>query len=412
MTADATQPPTPPGPAQAGAAWPLGVLALLVMIPVTMPVTVLRGLVQERFEVGEFATSTFMSINMVGAVLAAPLIGALCDRFGRRKPVLVAALLLDSLLLTGLTLQLSFPLFLLCRLLEGVTHIAALSALLTLASDMGQGRGRGRTMGIVGAGITLGVALGAPAGGILGRDNPFLPIWIGGAILLLASGWAQLLTHDIPGTLRSASLQRLVQTLRQNRAVALPYLFALVDRFTVGFFTTTFPLYMRRIHEAPPDRIGLLLAGFLIPFSLLSYPFGRLAERWSLRGMVLLGSGVYGVLVFSLTEWSGDSLVLLMPLLGIASAVMFVPSLLMVTDYTPGSIRSTALGGFNAAGSLGFIIGPLVGGWVSESIAATDGWEAGYTAAFRVAGVAEILCVLVSLPLFWHLRKTRSRGVG
>ena len=47
----------------------LGVLAVMILVPVTLPVTVLRGLIQERFGVGEFLASLFMSINMVGAVV-------------------------------------------------------------------------------------------------------------------------------------------------------------------------------------------------------------------------------------------------------------------------------------------------------------------------------------------------------
>ena len=60
-------------------------LALFVMAPVTIPVPVLRELVQERFAVSELATSLFMSINMLGALLTAPVAGALADRLGRRR---------------------------------------------------------------------------------------------------------------------------------------------------------------------------------------------------------------------------------------------------------------------------------------------------------------------------------------
>ena len=74
----------------------LGLLALLILLPVTLPVPVLRELVQERFAVSELLTSLFMSINMVGAVLSAPLAGALADRFGRRPPLIAAALAFDA----------------------------------------------------------------------------------------------------------------------------------------------------------------------------------------------------------------------------------------------------------------------------------------------------------------------------
>ncbi len=63
----------------------MGLLALSIMAPVTLPVPILRGLVGERFEVSELLTSLFMSVNMIGAAIAAPLAGALADRIGRRR---------------------------------------------------------------------------------------------------------------------------------------------------------------------------------------------------------------------------------------------------------------------------------------------------------------------------------------
>ena len=145
----------------------LALLGLLILIPVTLPVTVLRGLVLERFGVSEFLTSLFMSVNMVGAILGAPLAGAVSDRLGRRKPLMVGALVLDAVLLWSLTLPVPFPLFMGLRFVEGMAHIFALSLLLALASDLATLR-RGRVLGATGAGISLGVAVGAPLGGILG----------------------------------------------------------------------------------------------------------------------------------------------------------------------------------------------------------------------------------------------------
>ena len=111
----------------------LGLMALLMLLPVTLPVPVLRELVAERFGVSELLTSLFMSINMVGAVLAAPLAGALADRFGRRPLLIAAALALDALCFLGLTRDVPFALFLGIRFVEGAAHIFALSLLLGLA---------------------------------------------------------------------------------------------------------------------------------------------------------------------------------------------------------------------------------------------------------------------------------------
>ena len=157
----------------------LGLLAVLILVPVTLPVTVLRALISERFDVSELLTSLFMSINMVGAFVAAPIAGALADRLGRRVEIIVGALLCDGVLLYALTLDVPFALFMSLRFLEGGAHIVALSLLLAIASNARAPERRGRVMGLTGGGIMLGVALGAPLGGVLGREDPLAPPLLG-----------------------------------------------------------------------------------------------------------------------------------------------------------------------------------------------------------------------------------------
>ena len=50
----------------------LGLLAISIMAPVTLPVPILRELVGVRFEVSELLTSLFMSVNMIGASRSPP----------------------------------------------------------------------------------------------------------------------------------------------------------------------------------------------------------------------------------------------------------------------------------------------------------------------------------------------------
>jgi len=377
----------------------LGILAMLIVMPVTLPVTVLRELVQERFAVSELATSLFMSINMVGAVLSAPLAGALADRFGRRAGLVAAALVCDGALLWSLTLPLPFPVFMGLRFLEGAAHIAALSLLLGIAAGARGPEQRGRVMGLTGGGITLGVALGAPLGGLLGGEDPLVPLRAGAALVVVGAVVSLLFLEETGRREARPGWRAIASGVRAHKALVAPLAFSFADRFTVGFYTTTFSLYLTRIHDMTPSQIGALIAMFMLPFALFSYPFGRLAERRSRVALVCGGSVLYGVGTASLCFWPAELLPGLMLALGVASAVMFVPSLVLATDIAPAEVRTTALGAFNAAGSLGFILGPATGGLVSQLVADRTGdWATGYTAAFAVAGVSELLCVAVALP--------------
>jgi MFS family permease len=381
----------------------LGLLAMLMLAPVTLPVPVLRGFVQERFGVSETLTSLFMAINMIGAVLTAPLAGALADRWGRRAPLIVAALAADALLLWALTWPLPFPAFLGVRFLEGSAHIVALSLLLGLASQSRPPAQRGRVMGVVGGGLTFGVALGAMLGGLLGDGDPLAPIRLGAGILLLAAGGAAALLRETGASNPTTRFRDIAAAVARHRLLLAPLAFAFTDRFTVGFYTTTFSLYLSRIHQLPAWRIGVLIFCFMALFALCSYPFGRLAERTSRTLLICSGSLVYGVGTALVPWWPLDSLIGLMALLGVASAVMFVPSLVITTDAAPEAVRTTALGAFNAAGSLGFIVGPITGGLVSQAVAAGSGWLDGYRTAFAVAGASEIACVALALPFLLRL---------
>lgn len=384
----------------------LALLAIWIMAPVTLPVPVLRELVQERFDVSEFLTSLFMSINMVGALFAAPIAGSMADALGRRRAMLVGGLVLDCLLFLALTLPVSFPVFLALRFLEGCAHIVALSMLLSMASHALPDAYRGRAMGLVGGAMMLGVALGAPLGGVVAQGGSTAPLLAGSALLAGAALLAAVGTQNVEAEDSRAGLGEILAALRSRPAIILPLVFAFADRFTVGFFTTTFSLYLRRIHDVPAIQIGLLIATFMLPFALLSYPFGRLADRRSVVLLLCIGSATYGVGT-ALVGFTGPPMLWgLMFGIGVTAAVMFVPSMMLTVQLAPDSIRATALGAFNAAGSLGFIVGPLAGGAISELVAADGSWLEGYRAAFLTAGASEALCVALALPFLLRLRRS------
>jgi MFS family permease len=82
--------------------------------------------------------------------------------------------------------------------------------------------------------------------------------------------------------------------------------------------------------------------------------------------------------------------------------------MLMTAETTPERIRATSLGAFNAAGSLGFIAGPLVGSGISAAVATDHGSLAGYQAAFGVAGTSVIALAAAAFGPLWRFeRRTR-----
>ena len=385
---------------------PISVATFLIMLPVTMLVPVLKQVVADRFAVSTFWTHSFMSINMVGAIVAAPLGGILADRLGKRKRILVAAFLCDGFLLWALGTAKSFPFFMALRLCEGMSHILALTALMAIASDWAPSGGRGRMMGVVGASMMFGTTVGSPLGGAVGRAAPLLVFPIGALIALAAGLLVVLFVRETNDCRSGSTLGDIRKLVRAHRALAVPYAYAFIDRLCVGVIVSTFVLYLHDSLSLAPHQIGMMMACFMLPFAALTYPAGRLIDRFGRVWPIALGSMAFGVVFATYGLWSPDLLVVAMVISGVLSAAMFAPNLALCADLSPRGFSATAFAGFNMAGSLGFLCGPLLGGLLCTVLLPAAGDASGYRITFGLAGATEILCALITLPMLLRLRRT------
>lgn len=386
-------------------ALPLAAGVFFTMLPVTMLVPVLKEIVSDRFAASTFWTHSFMSVNLVGAVIAAPLSGLLSDRIGRRRPLLLGALALDALLMWSMGRAGGLAELLVLRAAEGAAHIVALTALMALACDWAPARGRGRMMGLVGGCIMLGTSIGAPLGGVIGRTAPQW-VFVAGA---MASALALLLAAaTIPECTRPSAPRGMKQTrelLKHQRLLAVPYLYAFIDRFCVGVIISTFMLYLSHVLQLPPAPRGMLVAYFMIPFAVLSYPVGRWIDRYGRIAPLVGGSMLFGV-ALALYGWTPLGwLPALMVTSGVLSAIMFAPSLALCADLAPAEQRGTAIAGFNTFGSLGFLCGPLLAGAACALFLPRMGELAGYRWVLMLAGGTEVLCAALTLPVLLKLKR-------
>jgi len=373
-----------------------------LMLPVTGMVPVLPDFTAQRFPgLGQFASHLFMSVNMIGALVGAPLAGLLSDRLGRRRMLAVAALAVNGLTLLGIAWVYahgdSYGLLLGLRLLEGFAHMSALSLLMALAADHAGQAGLGARMGAVGACISLGVATGAPLGGFIGG---LAPLWVplGGGLLSIMLALVGLfgLADSTTARPRMAAAE-IVATLRKRRQLVVPLAFSFADRLTVGFIVSTLSLYLGLVIGFDARQIGLAMAAFLVPFSVLTYPAGHLSRHWDPLTMMVAGSVLYGVFLALLAFLPGERILAAMAVGGVIAALMYAPSLVLAAQYGGADCRASALAAFNMAGSLGFAAGPLL----SSTLLAVFGlWMARpYAPVFVIIGAIEIMLALGVLAL-------------
>lgn len=388
-------------------------ILFLLMLPVTAMVPVLSALTVGRHpELDDFERHLFMSVNMIGALVAAPLTGWIADRSGRRTTLIVAALVVNGATLFLIAGDWSYPLTLAFRFIEGGAHMTSLSLLMTLAAEYARRNGLGATMGAAGAAISLGVAAGAPLGGWLGAETATQVPWLSGWLcmgLAIMTAW---LLHDIPETQHGESHRQGKKTgifgpLSSNRLLLVPYAFTFVDRLTVGFIVSTLSLYMGTILQFSPARIGMTMAAFLLPFSLLTFPAGLLCHYCNRLGMMIVGSLLYGLFLFALVVAPAQSLSWIMIAGGVVAALMYAPTLVLTAELALPKQRAMTMAGFNFAGSLGFAIGPLLSGALLTGF--REIWMNPYPAVFAVIAAMEILVALAVVPLWRHGRMGQGK---
>ena len=343
------------------------------------------------------AGTAFLAVQLLAFVLFSAVWGGLSDRAGRRVPFIVtgaiggsiAYLALAAVLLTGFG---DFRAALALRFLEGTFTIGAFSLSITMLMDL-EG-GHGRNMGAAGIAIGSGAALGAPVGGQLYTLGPLAPILVSAALLSVVAAVIATLPDRTPS--RAPDLGATLASFRETPGLAVPFAFGFADRFAAGFFGLIGTFYFRDTFDLDPSAIGLLLACFFLPFALLQYPFGALSDRIGRIAPIVAGSAGFGtaILAVGVAPTVGTAAAGMLAV-GVLGALVAPATMALVTDLVGPAERGAAMGGFNIFGSLGFLGGIAVGGWLATRY--------GYFAAFLIAGGLEIAIAVGTLPVLLRI---------
>lgn len=355
------------------------------------------------FAQGEFRGSVFQITLLATAFfgaqfLAAPWLGRLSDRFGRRPILLVsqAGTILSFIMfiytrqLGGLVddLGLALPMtggmviLFLARILDGITG-GNITIAQAYVSDVTDEEHRAQGLGMLQAAFGMGFILGPAFGGLLSRYGVVAP-FIGAAIIttgtLLLTFF--ILTESLPPESRLADHEQResrmqIRALLSERALVFIILIAFFGSLAFSALPAVFALYADHILFASLENqnqaqlyIGLMLtfmglAQVATQVTALRPLIQRLGERW------LIIVGEIALLVAFLGIVSTRNAVvftlLLTPLaFGMGVSAPSLQSLL--TRFGNERTRGQLLGIYQSARSLALIIGPIWAGYAFESI--------------------------------------------
>jgi DHA1 family tetracycline resistance protein-like MFS transporter len=289
------------------------VTVLLDMLALGIIVPVLPKLVIE-FEGGDTSSAAlyyglFMTVWAAMQFVCSPLLGAISDRYGRRKVILLSTLGLAAdygIMGAAPTLGWLFV----GRALSGVTSASYATAYAYIADVTPQNK-RAGYYGMLGAAFGIGFVLGPALGGILGSMHLRLPFWVAGGLSLVGFLYgAFVLPESLPPErrakridLREANPWGSLSFLRARRALFALAAAVFLYRIAHDVMPSLFVLYGDHRYAWDERTVGLVLAAVGVASMIVQAGLvGRVVKRFGEGKAMLAGfaTGAVGMTIYAL----------------------------------------------------------------------------------------------------------------
>jgi MFS transporter, DHA1 family, tetracycline resistance protein len=325
---------------------------------------------------------------------AMPVMGALSDRFGRRRVILLSNLGLGlDYVLMALAPNLAW--LFVGRVISGITA-ASVSTGMAYIADVTPPEKRAAAFGRVGIAFGLGFVLGPALGGLLGSVDPRLPFWVAAALSLANALYGLfILPESLPPEKRRAFDWRRANPLGSLRLLSShPELSGLavvvfLSNLAHAALPATFVLYAGYRYGWDARDVGLVLASVgicsaIVQGAVVGPAVRRLGERRVL--LTGLACGAIGFFAYGLAP-TGVLFLAAVPVVALWGLASPAAQGLMTRHIGP--TEQGALQG--AAGSV-MGIATMIGPWL---FAATFAYFIGEGTRWHLPGAAFMLAALL-----------------
>ncbi len=342
---------------------------------------------------------TVAAVSAFTGVVASVPAGMISDRIGRKRMLVISAVIFAS---APFLYQFAATLWhlALIRFYHGFATAIFVPVAMALVSDLFHGE-RGEKMGWFSTSTLLGRFMAPIIGGVVIGSLAFNP-GLGYRVVYLVCGvagiLALLLTLKLPGTETGhAEYQswrmsfNILKGVMSNRVIVLTSAVEASILFAYGTFETFLPLYAVR-KGISAYEVGLFLSSQVITLALTKPVMGRFSDRHGRRPQIVAGAVVGACCIGSFSLFTS-----FFPLL--ALSVLFGLSLSVVTSATSAFIadQSSRESHGSAMGMLGSImdIGHTAGPFISGIVASHLGFAASFLGAAFVLAIASVIFLLL-----------------
>ena len=348
----------------------------------------------KEFGASEFIIGMLTAIYPLGQFFAAPIVGRLSDKYGR-KPLLLFSVAGTFLSLLLLGFARSILVLFIARLTDGLTG-GNITVAQSYISDITTSKNRSKGLGMIGAAFGIGFVFGPVLGGLLSNISYSLPAFIAAGISFIN---LMLIIFKLPESLDKneakarkrvpINLDALKKELK--KPIIGPLLLTrLLYSFAFSMFQTTFALYSINKFNYDASQTGLILTyvGIIIVI-VQGFLVGKISQKFKDQNILLT---TLMIMTPSLVLWGFAPnltflLLILIPI-SFAGGVFNVTINSFLTKLVKREDIGGTLGLSNSLESLSRIFAPLLGGLLIEISGA------------YLPGLVGGIIVLVSLMLY------------
>jgi MFS family permease len=263
----------------------------------------------------------------------------------------------------------------LARMAQGLGSSFLWIAAYTIATDLAPSGERGGAVGRVDEAAARGSLYGAIAGftlfSMMAPDVGWQVVLTAYAVAAAVGAWVG--WRNVPETRTVASAPAESKHESGSWSLSAPLLRLMVIVFTTGASSAmVWPIFLIFLQDRFTPDVGTLAVVYVpagIAYSYLPSRLGRLSDRYGrtrLMAIGLVGSGVVSLLLPRLPNliWLG----VLFTLEAVGWTIAAPAEEAMVADLTGKAVRGRGYGIYTFARMLGMTLGPLIGGWLYDSV--------------------------------------------
>jgi MFS family permease len=336
---------------------------------------------RERLAVPLTAVALLFTLHSAFGLLATAVAGPVVDRFGR-KGAMVVSLVLSSGMLMAMSLA---------GTLQGWSILMVVGGLIgplfgvgadAMVADMIEPERRAEAYAVIRMARNLGVAIGPAIGGFVTAVSFTLALQIAaGTEAIFALLVLFFMRETVPARPEAADKEGSTAgygpILRDRPFVAFCAIFTLAS-MAYSLMMVLLPVYAKEGFGVPESQYGFIMSTNAAMVVFLQYGVTRVTERYNHLPVLAVGSLFYALGVGSVALGASfPAFLLSMIILTIGEMILIPTSTALTANLAPADMRGRYMSVYGLTWTIGFGVGPVIGGYLSDNLAPVAIWYGG-----------------------------------